>query len=97
MNAIAQDAAALASGKDHTQENFPVASWLVRPDARAPIMAYYRFARAADDIADNPQAAPEDKLRLLGAMRDGLSGASEVGGDPNAIALARVAAALEAP
>jgi hypothetical protein len=25
----------LASGKDHKGENFPVASWLVRPDARA--------------------------------------------------------------
>ena len=50
----------LASGKDHRQENFPVASWLVRPDARAPIMSFYRFARAADDIADHPTAAPEE-------------------------------------
>ena len=80
--------AALASGKDHKQENFPVASWLVRADARGPIMAYYRFARAADDIADNPQAAPQDKLRLLGEMRAGLSAS----GNPHAMALAQVCA-----
>jgi len=68
-----QAIAALQSGKNEGQENFPVASWLVRPDARAPVMAYYRFARAADDIADNPDATPEEKLRLLAAMRRGLA------------------------
>ncbi|MDP9056577.1 MAG: squalene synthase HpnC [Pseudomonadota bacterium] len=64
----------LASGKGHKDENFPVASWLVRADARAPIMAYYRFARAADDIADHPTAPPHDKLARLAAMRAGLDG-----------------------
>jgi squalene synthase HpnC len=68
------DAAALASGKGHTDENFPVASWLVRPDARAPILVFYRFARAADDIADHETASAEDKLALLAHMRAGLSG-----------------------
>ncbi len=77
----------LSSGKGHKDENFPVASWLVRPDARAPIMAYYRFARAADDIADHPTAAPQDKLARLAAMRAGLSGE----GAPVAMALAAVA------
>ncbi|HWU02190.1 MAG TPA: squalene synthase HpnC [Novosphingobium sp.] len=80
------DAAALASGKGHTDENFPVASWLVRPDARAPILAYYRFARAADDIADNPDAPAAEKLRLLANMRAGLTG----NGAPEAMALAHV-------
>lgn len=79
----------LASGKGHRDENFPVASWLVRADARAPIMAYYRFARAADDIADHPAASPQDKLARLAAMRAGLSGAGlEDGGAPVAMALA---------
>ena len=38
-------AATLASGKGHRDENFPVASKLIRPAARAPIMAYYRFLK----------------------------------------------------
>ena len=85
----------LASGKDHGQENFPVASWLVRPDARAPILAYYKFARAADDISDHETATPETKLRLLAQMRAGLLG--RVGGSesgnaaPEALALRAVA------
>ena len=45
------DAAAFASGKGHRDENFPVASWLVRRELRAPILAFYRFARVADDVA----------------------------------------------
>lgn len=65
--------AALASGKGHRDENFPVASRLIRPDLRAPIMAFYRFARMADDIADS--AADNDtRLALLAAMRAGLDG-----------------------
>lgn len=80
----------LQSGKDHTGENFPVASFLVRPDARAPVMAYYRFARAADDIADHPTASAAEKLRLLGLMRAGLEGADAGVGDPLAQALGTV-------
>ncbi len=64
----------LASGKGHKDENFPVASWLVRPDARAPIMAYYRFARASDDIADHETASAAEKLGFLAQMRAGLDG-----------------------
>jgi squalene synthase HpnC len=79
----------LASGKDHTDENFPVASFLLRPEHRAPVMAYYRFARAADDISDNAQAAPETKIELLARMRAGLDGK----GAPEAMALAEVMAA----
>ena len=67
----------LASGKGHRDENFPVASLLLKREYRAPIMAFYRFARAADDVADNPEAAPHDKLRRLAAMRDGLDGAGD--------------------
>lgn len=80
---------ALASGKDHKQENFPVASVLLKAEHRAPVMAFYRFARAADDIADNPAAAPERKLAGLAAMRAGLSG---LGDEPTALALRAVMA-----
>ena len=51
------------SGKTHETENFPVASILVRPEHRPPIMAFYDFARAADDIADDPRLSPEEKVR----------------------------------
>ena len=78
---------ALDSGKGHTDENFPVASWIVKREYRAPIMAFYRFARAADDIADHPSAPPEVKLARLAAMRAGLSGP----GTPEAMALAEAA------
>ena len=67
----------LAPGKGHRDENFPVASLLLKREYRAPVMAFYRFARAADDVADNPEAAPRDKLRRLAAMRDGLDGAGD--------------------
>jgi squalene synthase HpnC len=68
------DAAAFASGKGHRDENFPVASWLVRRELRAPILAFYRFARAADDVADHPDAAPDRKLEQLARMEAALHG-----------------------
>ena len=63
-----QDAAALASGKGHTDENFPVGSLLIRSDLRRHIHAFYRFARIADDIADAPALTPADKLGRLDVM-----------------------------
>ena len=77
------------SRKRHRDENFPVASVLLRSEHRAPIMAFYRFARAADDVADDPEANAADKLSRLDAMRRGLRGQ---GSDPDAIALGRVLA-----
>ena len=66
----------LQSGKDHNQENFPVASFLIAARHRAPILAFYRFARAADDIADHPTAPADEKLRLLEEMRASVMGES---------------------
>jgi squalene synthase HpnC len=73
-----------ASGKDHRSENFPVASWIIKREHRAPILSFYKFARAADDIADDPTAPPDEKLAQLARMRAGLDGA----GAPEAMALA---------
>jgi hydroxysqualene synthase len=67
-------AADFASGKGHRDENFPVASWLVRRELRAPILAFYRFARAADDVADHPQAGERQKLDQLARMEAALRG-----------------------
>jgi squalene synthase HpnC len=74
-----------SSGKGHTDENFPVASVLIHPRHRAPILAFYRFVRAADDVADNATAAPEVKLEALERLRLGLVG--EADGPPEAVAL----------
>ncbi|PZU06228.1 squalene synthase HpnC [Sphingomonas sp.] len=79
--------AAPSSGKGHRDENFPVASAIIRRAHRAPIMAFYRFARAADDIADDSGTRPDEKLRLLGGMRAGLDG---TGRTEQALALRRV-------
>ena len=75
----------LASGKGHNDENFPVASWLIAKRHRAPVLAFYRFARTADDVADHPTATPEEKLRLLEEMDRTLTG--ELDSSPEAHAL----------
>jgi squalene synthase HpnC len=49
---------------DH-YENFPVASWLVPRTLRQAVVAIYRFARGADDIADEGDAAPHVRLAQL--------------------------------
>ncbi|MFC5301296.1 squalene synthase HpnC [Azospira restricta] len=51
---------------DH-YENFPVASLLLPARLRQPIEAIYRFARSADDIADEGYAAPDERLATLAA------------------------------
>jgi squalene synthase HpnC len=68
------NASSLQSGKGHNDENFPVASFLIAPQHRPPVLAFYRFARFADDIADHPTAQPDEKLRLLEEMRASLTG-----------------------
>jgi hydroxysqualene synthase len=74
--------AAALSGKSHRDENFPVASWLVGAEHRRPILAFYRFARAADDVADHPSLKAEQKLALLDRLGEALSGRGP--GDPEA-------------
>ena len=48
-------------------ENFPVASKLVPAELRPAVVAIYRFARAADDIADEGDAAAPERLAALTA------------------------------
>lgn len=74
MTATAGD---LASGKGSNDENFPVASMLIAPRHRPVVMAFYRFARAADDVADSAEAGPDAKLRLLESLRASLVGESD--------------------
>ena len=53
---------------DH-YENFPVASFLLPARLRRPIAAIYRFARGADDIADEGEASDDERLQGLAAYR----------------------------
>jgi len=55
-------------------ENFPVASFLIAPRLRGDVLAFYRFARAADDIADHPSLSEREKFAGLDALEDTLIG-----------------------
>jgi squalene synthase HpnC len=46
-------------------ENFPVASILMPARLRPAVVAIYRFARAADDLADEGDAAPDARVTAL--------------------------------
>jgi hydroxysqualene synthase len=70
-------AAELRSGKGHKDENFPVASILIKAQHRAPILAFYEFVRTADDIADHPILGPSEKLAHLDALEAALLGRIE--------------------
>ncbi|THD55024.1 squalene synthase HpnC [Phenylobacterium sp.] len=80
----------VSPSKGRRDENFPVASVLIEARYRGPIMACYRFARTADDIADNAAAQPDEKLRDLETMRATL--ASEDDRDAPALGLRQVLA-----
>jgi hydroxysqualene synthase len=68
------DAAQHRSGKGSGDENFPVASWLVAPQHRRPILAFYEFVRIADDIADHESLSETDKLAHLDRLEASLLG-----------------------
>jgi squalene synthase HpnC len=75
-------------------ENFPVASRLVPAALRDAVVAIYAFARAADDIADEGNAPPVERLARLdayGAMLDRI----ERGEAPSVAPFAALAAAID--
>jgi len=53
-------------------ENFPVASLLLPPQLRQPVELVYRFARAADDFADEGIRPDRERLALLASFGDEL-------------------------
>ena len=46
-------------------ENFPVASPLLPRAMRAPVRVIYAFARSADDLADEGNALPDERIAAL--------------------------------
>ena len=63
------------SGKAAADENFPVGSWLLPARLRPHIATFYAYARAIDDIADNPGLEPADKVARLDGFAGAVSGA----------------------
>jgi hydroxysqualene synthase len=86
MNALPPDNVETWSGKSRADENFPVGSALISRRLRPHVHAYYAFARNADDIADSPDLAADDKIRRLDTMQDVLLGLRDTG-SPSALAL----------
>src|SRR5690349_19884403 len=62
------------SGKGAGDENFPVGSFLIPAPLRPHVAAYYAFARAIDDIADNPALGAKDKIARLEGFAEALNG-----------------------
>jgi len=81
------------SGKGAGDENFPVGSWLLPPALRPHVAVFYRFARGADDIADNPDLAPDDKVARLDRLAAALRG--EATDDPAAAMAHAMRASLQ--
>src|SRR5499427_3326098 len=67
----------LRSGKGSHDENFPVASRLIKRQYRPVILAFYEFVRVADDVADHPELTSLEKIARL----DHLESALMHGGD----------------
>jgi hydroxysqualene synthase len=80
-------AASARSGKGHRDENFPVASRLIHPRYRGPILAFYEFVRSADDISDHPSLASHEKLALIDQLEATLLGGDDR--EPVAVQLRR--------
>ncbi|MFQ5644656.1 MAG: squalene synthase HpnC [Thiogranum sp.] len=64
-------------------ENFPVASFFLPARLRGPVAAIYAFARTADDIADEGNAAADERLQQLDEMAAALQ-TIEAGTTPDA-------------
>src|SRR6185312_15168393 len=75
----------LRSGKGAGDENFPVASRLIKRRHRPVILAFYEFVRVADDIADHPELASTEKIARLDRLESSLLGRG--GDDPEGLKL----------
>ena len=62
-------------GVDHA-ENFPVGSWLVPAQLRPAVLAIYRFARHADDLADEGDVPTSEREVALQALHSALDEAA---------------------
>lgn len=68
----------LRSGKGSHDENFPVASRLIKRQHRPAILAFYEFVRVADDIADHSELTSAEKIARLDHLESSLLGSGGV-------------------
>lgn len=87
MNEPASKALETPSGKGAGDENFPVGSLLLPRRLRPHVARYYAFARAIDDIADNPALPAEEKIARLTRFADAVEGRTTGPGLEKALAL----------
>lgn len=80
------------SGKDQENENFPVASILLSKQYRGHVKTFYDFARAADDVADNPQLSGDEKISRLNVFDAVLTAAP---GAPDLVKASRLRVSLQ--
>lgn len=66
----------VVSGKRASTENFPVASLLLPRPLRPHVMAFYDFARATDDIADDMALSGPEKIVRLRRFSNAVADAS---------------------
>ena len=85
----------LRSGKGSRDENFPVASHLIKPRHRPAILAFYEFVRVADDIADHATLLPEQKIAHLDRLEACLLGDNDA--EPEGVRLREVLRARSLP
>ncbi|HZD89350.1 MAG TPA: squalene synthase HpnC [Pseudolabrys sp.] len=76
------------SGKGSHDENFPVASVLIRKRHRPAVLAFYEFVRVADDIADHASMSASDKLARLDNLEASLLGRND--DEPQGVTLREV-------
>lgn len=77
------------SGKGAGDENFPVGSFLLPKALRPHVAIFYAFARAIDDIADNPTLPPETKIERLEAFEVAVRGEHSAPGLEKAVAMSQ--------
>jgi squalene synthase HpnC len=65
------------SGKGAGDENFPVGSMLLPKRLRPHVAVFYAYARAIDDVADNPGLTPAEKIRRLDGFDQALLGQND--------------------
>jgi len=78
---------------DH-YENFPVASLLLPARLRPAVATLYAFARSADDLADEGDASPEQRLQALQEYAQELD-RIEAGETPQSALFQRLQAVIE--
>ena len=62
---IRNDISKFMSGKSYSDENFPVASFLMTKKIRKIVRIFYFFARMADDVADHKTLTKHQKIKIL--------------------------------